>query len=167
MRSIFVFEFLDCFDINLLCSCRWWIIKPRDTEVKSITFNITFLAIERGFDFISVFSCPGGVCTEVARFSDHDSTIITKKNSKNDQMKVRHSSLLPTHDLLILFYLNSQQLSRECSICHALPLSCWPSCRSELSILVLPFQTRLPRCAKFISLVSHLLCIIGYFCAID
>ena len=100
--------FLPCFDTNLLCCCRWWIIKPKDTKVKSISFNITFLAIERGFDFITVFSCPGGLCTEVARYSDHDATILSlASNVTGKVQQVGQSSALPDQNFLIAFIFES------------------------------------------------------------
>jgi hypothetical protein len=41
--------------------------------VKSIGLNITFLALERGFDVLTVYTCPGGGgCKELKRYSDHD-----------------------------------------------------------------------------------------------
>ena len=46
---------------------RTWIIRPSG-QVRSITFNMTFLAIEKGFDFVIVSSCPDGKCSEVYRY---------------------------------------------------------------------------------------------------
>jgi hypothetical protein len=48
---------------------RTWIIRPSGL-VRSITFNMTFLAIEKGFDFVIVSSCPDGKCSEIYRYSD-------------------------------------------------------------------------------------------------
>jgi hypothetical protein len=59
---------------------RWWIIRP-EGNVKSIGINITFLALERGFDILTVSSCgEGGVCKTLKRYSDHDLQKQTFKN---------------------------------------------------------------------------------------
>jgi hypothetical protein len=48
---------------------RVWVIKPAG-EVRSIKLVMTFLAVERGFDYVTISSCPGGKCTEVYKYSD-------------------------------------------------------------------------------------------------
>jgi hypothetical protein len=51
--------------------CRWWIIHP-EQPTRSIGLNMTFLAVERCFDIVSIFSCPDGKCQKLKDYSDYD-----------------------------------------------------------------------------------------------
>ncbi len=56
---------------DLIYSRRWWIIQPA-RKAASISLNITFLAVERGFDAVTVFACPNGKCKEIQWYSDYE-----------------------------------------------------------------------------------------------
>jgi hypothetical protein len=56
----------------ILCVRRLWVIRPQGL-VRSIALNVTFLSLERGFDTLTVLSCPGGgPCRELKQYSDYD-----------------------------------------------------------------------------------------------
>jgi hypothetical protein len=47
-------------------------MRPAVKQTASISLNITFLSVERGFDFVTIFACPDGVCRELKKYSDYD-----------------------------------------------------------------------------------------------
>jgi hypothetical protein len=89
-----------------LLRCRWWIIRP-EGDVASIGLNITFLSVERGYDVVTIFSCPSGHCQQLIQYSDHDLTEVWY-NAKDvlyyygDKVKC-NSVLVNTDELRIRF----------------------------------------------------------------